>query len=72
MHLITADGGFDFSIDFNKQEEIGFNLIFAQVCYALTMQKHNGHFILKFSIVLQNQEGFNIYFRIHYIAKYEI
>jgi cap1 methyltransferase len=47
MHLITADGGFDFSIDFNKQEEIGFNLIFAQVCYALTMQKHNGHFILK-------------------------
>ncbi len=47
MHIITADGGFDFSVDFNKQEEIGFNLIYAQVCYAIIMQKQYGHFILK-------------------------
>ncbi len=47
MHLITADGGFDFSIDFNKQEEIGLNLIYAQICYAIIMQKIGGHFILK-------------------------
>lgn len=47
MDLITADGGFDFSIDFNLQEcSIG-KLLFAQVAYALCLQKHKGKFILK-------------------------
>jgi len=47
MDLITADGGFDFSIDFNIQEcSIG-KLLFAQVAYALCLQKHKGKFILK-------------------------
>jgi 23S rRNA U2552 (ribose-2'-O)-methylase RlmE/FtsJ len=47
MDIITGDGGFDFSLDFNKQEEISINLIFAQICFALAMQKINGTFILK-------------------------
>ena len=47
MDLITADGGFDFSIDFNKQEVNIANLLFAQMCYALVMQKTGGTFILK-------------------------
>ena len=47
MDIITADGGFDFSLDFNKQETTVFRLIFTQVAYAITMQKYNGHFILK-------------------------
>jgi 23S rRNA U2552 (ribose-2'-O)-methylase RlmE/FtsJ len=47
MDLITADGGFDFSIDFNMQEcSIG-KLLFAQVAYALCLQKYKGKFILK-------------------------
>jgi 23S rRNA U2552 (ribose-2'-O)-methylase RlmE/FtsJ len=47
IDLITADGGFDFSIDFNMQEcSIG-KLLFAQVAYALCLQKYNGKFILK-------------------------
>ena len=47
MDLITADGGFDFSIDFNLQEcSIG-KLLFAQVAYALCLQKYKGKFILK-------------------------
>jgi 23S rRNA U2552 (ribose-2'-O)-methylase RlmE/FtsJ len=45
--LITADGGFDFSIDFNKQEINITRLLFAQICYALTLQKQGGSFILK-------------------------
>jgi len=48
MHIITADGGFDFSIDFNRQEEMCLNLIFSQICFAIAMQKKNGHFIIKF------------------------
>ena len=47
MELITGDGGFDFSIDFNKQEIHIANLLFAQMCYALVMQKFGGSFILK-------------------------
>ena len=47
MNIITGDGGFDFSVDFNNQENNAFRLIFTQVAYALTMQKYNGTFILK-------------------------
>jgi 23S rRNA U2552 (ribose-2'-O)-methylase RlmE/FtsJ len=47
MDIITADGGFDFSIDFNNQELSISKLLFAQTCFALSMQKRNGHFILK-------------------------
>ena len=47
MDFITADGGFDFSADFNNQEMNVTQLLFAQVCYALCLQKYNGTFILK-------------------------
>jgi len=54
MDIITADGGFDFSIAFDKQENMAFRLIFAQIMFALTMQKYKGHFILKvFDIFLR-------------------
>ena len=45
--FITADGGFDYSVDFNKQEEISVNLIFCEILYALILQKQDGCFILK-------------------------
>jgi len=47
MDIITGDGGFDFSMDFNKQETHISNLLFAQIAFALCMQKQNGSFILK-------------------------
>ena len=47
MDIITADGGFDFSIDFNKQETLAIRLILTQVLYAITLQSRNGTFILK-------------------------
>tara|TARA_B100000902_G_scaffold232521_1_gene220489 strand:+ start:3325 stop:4533 length:1209 start_codon:yes stop_codon:yes gene_type:complete len=47
MNIITGDGGFDFSQDYNNQEKSAFRLILTQVAYAVTMQKHNGHFVLK-------------------------
>lgn len=47
MHIITADGGFDFSNNFDEQENNVFRLIFTQVSYALALQKKDGHFILK-------------------------
>jgi 23S rRNA U2552 (ribose-2'-O)-methylase RlmE/FtsJ len=47
MEIITADGGFDFSHDFNKQEINITNLLFSQIAYAIIMQKSGGTFILK-------------------------
>jgi hypothetical protein len=47
MDLITADGGFDFSLDFNNQEINISKLLFAQICFAISMQKRDGSFILK-------------------------
>ncbi len=47
MHIITGDGGFDFSVNYGKQEVNAIRLILTQVFYAIIMQKPNGHFILK-------------------------
>jgi hypothetical protein len=47
MDLITADGGFDFSMDFNSQENSIAKLLFAQIAFAVCMQKKNGAFVLK-------------------------
>jgi 23S rRNA U2552 (ribose-2'-O)-methylase RlmE/FtsJ len=47
MEIVTADGGFDFSIDFNQQERMIGKLLFAQMAYALCLNKYKGHFILK-------------------------
>ncbi len=44
--IVTGDGGFDFSVNFNNQETSSVNLIFAQICFALAIQKYNGNFIL--------------------------
>ena len=47
MDLVTADGGFDFSNDYNAQELNSCKLVFAEVIYALLLQKQGGTFILK-------------------------
>lgn len=48
MDLITGDGGFDFSIDFNQQETVSSKLVFSQIAYAIAMQKYMGSFVIKF------------------------
>jgi len=47
MDLVTADGGFDFSGDFNTQESQMGALLFSQVVFASALQKQGGTFILK-------------------------
>ncbi len=45
--LVTADGGFDFSKDYNGQENMAQHLIFAEIVTALTVQKEGGNFVCK-------------------------
>ncbi len=47
MDIITGDGGFDFSIDYNRQEGLAVRLLLTQIAYAVAMQNKNGVFILK-------------------------
>lgn len=55
MDLITADGGFDFSKDFDHQEINITKLLYGQIMYALCMQKQGGHFVLKiFDVFMQH------------------
>tara|TARA_B110000008_G_C16957288_1_gene558716 strand:- start:1333 stop:2529 length:1197 start_codon:yes stop_codon:yes gene_type:complete len=47
MDIVTGDGGFDFSIDYNRQEGLAIRLLITQIAYAISMQSKNGTFILK-------------------------
>lgn len=47
FHIVTADGGFDFTVNFNKQEVMALRLIIAEVFTALAIQKKGGYFVLK-------------------------
>lgn len=45
--FITADGGFDFSNAFNKQEDMSLLLVCCEIYNALLLQKPGGVFVLK-------------------------
>ena len=59
MDFITADGGFDFSENFNTQENQASRLILTEIIYAILMQKQNGSFVLKmYDIFLKSSVEF--------------
>ena len=76
MDFVTGDGGFDFSIDFNKQESISTKLIFCQICYAIAIQKQGGTFILKiFDVFTEATIDIlyllsTLYYKVHIIKPY--
>lgn len=47
-YLITADGGFDYSVEYNYQEQVSSKLIFCEILTALKYQSAGGGFICKF------------------------
>ena len=46
-HIVTADGGFDYSNDFNGQELNSSRIIYSEIATALNILKKDGHFIIK-------------------------
>lgn len=66
VDFITGDGGFDFSSNFNNQEQSSYRIIYAQIVSALTMQKIGGDFVVKiFDINTENTIKM-IYLLYHY------
>ncbi len=47
-NLVTADGGFDYSSNYNSQESDSYRLLFSEIYIALNIQKKGGSFIIKF------------------------
>jgi 23S rRNA U2552 (ribose-2'-O)-methylase RlmE/FtsJ len=47
VDFVTADGGMDYSTNFNYQEQMSFQLIFCEIVTALAVLKKGGHFVLK-------------------------
>lgn len=45
--LVTGDGGFDFSGDYNNQETTAFQLIFCEVVAGLAILDDGGHMVIK-------------------------
>jgi 23S rRNA U2552 (ribose-2'-O)-methylase RlmE/FtsJ len=45
--LVTCDGGFDYSKDFNNQERNSWRIIFSEIVTGLLVQKKGGNFICK-------------------------
>lgn len=46
-YIVTADGGFDYSSDFNNQEQLSYRIIFSEVITNLKIQKIGGCFVCK-------------------------
>ncbi|MBG01391.1 MAG: hypothetical protein CL470_03890 [Acidimicrobiaceae bacterium] len=46
-HLVTADGGFDYSDDYNSQEQSSYQLLYCEIFTALNIQSIGGNFVLK-------------------------
>ena len=47
IDLVTADGGFDYSSDFNGQELNSCQIIYSEIAVALNILKKNGCFVIK-------------------------
>lgn len=45
--IVTGDGGFDFTTDFEHQEVVSAKLVLSQIAFAVSCQAKGGHFILK-------------------------
>jgi len=52
--IVTADGGFDFSINYNEQESMVHRLIMSEIVGALSCLKKGGHFVLKIFDIFTN------------------
>jgi hypothetical protein len=46
--IVTADGGFDFSSDFNRQEQNIYRLLLCEIVTAISVQEKGGMFVCKF------------------------
>jgi 23S rRNA U2552 (ribose-2'-O)-methylase RlmE/FtsJ len=72
VHIFTADGGFDFSCDYMKQEQLVFPLLMASVKIGLEVLKVGGVFILKLFDFYQPSTVDLLYFLSHFFEEWTL
>ena len=50
--LVTSDGGFDYSENYNEQENSSIKLLFCEIFIALNIQENDGNFVIKMFDIL--------------------
>jgi len=70
--IVTADGGFDYSGDFNKQEEMSYKLLLCEIVSNLLVQKEKGFFVIKFFDIFTLMSLQLIYMTGSYYKSFEI
>ena len=72
IDFVTADGGFDFTDNYENQENNIYNLIFCEIICALSILNKNGYFILKVFDLYSTQSMDLIYLLSLYFEKIQI
>jgi 23S rRNA U2552 (ribose-2'-O)-methylase RlmE/FtsJ len=72
--LVTADGGFDFSMNYNHQEQLSLRLLIVESISALACLNEGGHYVLKIfdihtKLTVKLIYFLTIYFKNVYITK---
>ena len=52
--LVTCDGGFNYSVNYNNQEQLSYRLILCQIICTLNILKKKGHMIIKIYDIFTN------------------
>ena len=72
VHIYTADGGFDFSCDYTKQEEMVFPLLLASTKIGLEVLERGGVFVLKLFDFYYPSTMDLLYFLSHFFAEWTL
>lgn len=72
VNIFTGDGGFDFSCDYSKQEEMIFPLLIASVRIGFEVLKNGGVFILKIFDFYKKSTTDLIYFMSSYFKEWTL
>lgn len=67
--IVTADGGFDFSNDFNRQEQSIYRLLLCEIVTAISVQKKGGVFVCKF-FDLHTTPTIKLYYLLNVLYEY--
>ena len=72
VHMFTADGGFDFSCDYTKQEQMVFPLLLASAKIGVESLKVGGVFILKLFDFYDNATVDLLFFLSHFFEEWTL
>ena len=72
VDLVTADGGIDYSSDYNKQEQMSYEIIFSEIITSLLLLNKGGSFVCKIFDTFSIMTIKLLYIVKHYFKDFEL